>query len=540
MSACVTARERKRCRTSAFRCDAAAFISSPVRQGAGKTSLLKLIYLALRPSRGLSACLAKDMVTIARDRLPGFRRRIGVVFQDFRLVPHLSAFDNVALPLRLAGVAERDLQRPVAEMLEWVGLSHRSSARPATLSGGEQQRVAIARAVIGRPEILVADEPTGNVDPEMAARLLYLFDNLNKLGTTMVVATHDLHLLSRIGSATMMRLDGGKIAGSHGPAAPSARPSGPVLTMFELFRFSARDKGVLPEHRSSGMLPWLIAIMLFLTALACWAGMSLAGSSRPTCPPIWTGGRLIQLAEPNARLRDGQMRALMIELGKLTAVESARAGVSDEELSAMLDPWLGDTARNADIPVPALIDLVFVQNRQRRALIRSRSLVATVAPNARVTADAEWLAPAVLIVAHAQMARARAGRADGGGHGLGGGDGGALFAQHAWRNHRHHASDGRERPAGGAIVRTPDRARCAAGRNGGRDCRHSRHPAAFGTDFLTWRRLAGGNAGAMVVLPGADPAAGVRRRAGAAGGAAHRARPIWVTNCESAAVCPAC
>jgi len=195
--------------------------------GAGKTSLLKLIYLALRPSRGLVRLFGEDMVTIARDRLPGFRRRIGVVFQDFRLVPHLSAFDNVALPLRLAGVSERDLQRPVAEMLEWVGLSHRSSARPATLSGGEQQRVAIARAVIGRPEILVADEPTGNVDPEMAARLLYLFDNLNKLGTTMVVATHDLHLLSRIGSATMMRLDDGKLQDPtgllrHPPARPDA------------------------------------------------------------------------------------------------------------------------------------------------------------------------------------------------------------------------------------------------------------------------------------------------------------------------------
>ncbi|HMT43738.1 MAG TPA: cell division ATP-binding protein FtsE [Chakrabartia sp.] len=193
--------------------------------GAGKTSLLKLIYLAMRPTRGLVRLFGEDMVTIARDRLPGFRRRIGVVFQDFRLVPHLSAFDNVALPLRLAGVAERDLQRPVAEMLEWVGLSHRSSARPATLSGGEQQRVAIARAVIGRPEILVADEPTGNVDPEMAARLLYLFDNLNKLGTTLVVATHDLHLLSRIGSATMMRLDGGKMQDPTGLLRhPPARP----------------------------------------------------------------------------------------------------------------------------------------------------------------------------------------------------------------------------------------------------------------------------------------------------------------------------
>ena len=184
--------------------------------GAGKTSLLKLLYLTQRPSRGLIRLFGEDMVTMKRDRLPLFRRRIGVVFQDFRLVSHLSAFDNIALPLRVAGTEERDIEKPVNEMLAWVGLSDRATARPATLSGGEQQRVAIARAVIGRPDILVADEPTGNVDPEMAARLLHLFDGLNKLGTTVVVATHDLHLLSRIGNATMMHLDAGRLSDPTG------------------------------------------------------------------------------------------------------------------------------------------------------------------------------------------------------------------------------------------------------------------------------------------------------------------------------------
>ena len=191
--------------------------------GAGKTSLLKLLYLAQRPSRGVIRLFGEDAVLLARDRLPGFRRRIGVVFQDFRLVPHLSAADNVALPLRVAGVPESDVAQPVREMLAWVGLSERADARPATLSGGEQQRVAIARAVINRPEMLVADEPTGNVDPDMAERLLNLFENLNRLGTTVVVATHDFHLLSRIPHATMMRLDKGRLLDPTGSQRYPAR-----------------------------------------------------------------------------------------------------------------------------------------------------------------------------------------------------------------------------------------------------------------------------------------------------------------------------
>jgi cell division transport system ATP-binding protein len=179
--------------------------------GAGKTSLLKLLYLAQRPSRGLIRLFGEDVVTMPRQSLPVLRRRIGVVFQDFRLVPHLSAYDNVALPLRVAGIDEGEVASRVSEMIDWVGLSGRASARPATLSGGEQQRVAIARAVIGQPEMLVADEPTGNVDPEMADRLLHLFDALNKLGTTVVVATHDMHLLGRVPNARIMRLERGTL-----------------------------------------------------------------------------------------------------------------------------------------------------------------------------------------------------------------------------------------------------------------------------------------------------------------------------------------
>ncbi len=184
--------------------------------GAGKTSLLKLLYLAQRPTRGAVRLFGEDAGALPRARLPGFRRRIGVVFQDFRLLPQLSAYDNVALPLRVAGVRESEIEAPVLEMLAWVGLSARVTAKPPTLSGGEQQRIAIARAVIARPEILVADEPTGNVDPEMADRLLHLFEALNRLGTTIVVATHDLHLIGRIPRAQLMRVEKGRLVDPSG------------------------------------------------------------------------------------------------------------------------------------------------------------------------------------------------------------------------------------------------------------------------------------------------------------------------------------
>ncbi len=194
--------------------------------GAGKTSLLRLLYLAQRPSRGLIRMFGTDAITLPRERLPGFRRRLGVVFQDFRLVPHLSAFDNVALPLRVAGVPEKDLMKPVSDMLDWVQLTDRIHALPEQLSGGEQQRVAIARAVIGRPDLLVADEPTGNVDPEMAVKLLRLFEALNRLGTTVVVATHDVHLLKKVPELLIMRLDKGRLSDPTGALRYPPRRSG--------------------------------------------------------------------------------------------------------------------------------------------------------------------------------------------------------------------------------------------------------------------------------------------------------------------------
>ncbi|MFN4240113.1 MAG: cell division ATP-binding protein FtsE [Erythrobacter cryptus] len=196
--------------------------------GAGKTSLLKMLYLAQAPSRGAIRMFGHDLVTLPRARLPELRRRLGVVFQNFRLVPHLTAFDNVALPLRLAGTPERKIARAVGDMLEWVGLAHRARALPPTLSGGEQQRVAIARAVIGRPQMLIADEPTGNVDPDMAVKLLRLFEALNhRVGTTVVVATHDVHLLQKVPDSLIMRLHKGQLSDPTGALRYPPRPAAP-------------------------------------------------------------------------------------------------------------------------------------------------------------------------------------------------------------------------------------------------------------------------------------------------------------------------
>ena len=169
------------------------FLTGP--SGAGKSSLLKLLFLSLRPTRGSLRIFGEDVRSIAQDKLPLIRRRIGVVFQEFRLLDHLSTFDNVALPLRVANKSEQSYKRDVMDLLDWVGLSHQARAFPPVLSGGEKQRAAIARAVIAKPQLLLADEPTGNVDPVLAKRLLHLFLELNRLGTTVLIATHDKALI---------------------------------------------------------------------------------------------------------------------------------------------------------------------------------------------------------------------------------------------------------------------------------------------------------------------------------------------------------
>lgn len=187
--------------------------------GAGKTSLLKLIHLALKPSRGLISLFGLDVARMQRRELPMMRRRIGVVLQDKRLLEHLNAFDNVSLPLRLAGRKPSEYAGDVEELLGWVGLGERMDAYPQALSGGEQQRLAIARAVVNRPEILLADEPTGDVDHEMALRILRLFVELNRLGTTVLIASHDEALVGGSGRA-ILHLEGGRLK-----QIPAARPA---------------------------------------------------------------------------------------------------------------------------------------------------------------------------------------------------------------------------------------------------------------------------------------------------------------------------
>jgi cell division transport system ATP-binding protein len=184
------------------------FVTGP--SGAGKTSLLRLLFLSLRPTRGRVRIFDQDATTMTRDAVPPLRRRIGIVFQDFRLLDHLTTFENVALPLRVGGAEESSYRRDVSELLDWVGLGDKMWVHPQVLSGGEKQRAAIARALITRPEILLADEPTGNVDPPLARRLLRLFVELNRLGTSVVIATHDLGLMDQY-DARRLVLNGGHV-----------------------------------------------------------------------------------------------------------------------------------------------------------------------------------------------------------------------------------------------------------------------------------------------------------------------------------------
>jgi cell division transport system ATP-binding protein len=182
------------------------FLTGP--SGSGKSTLLKLIYLAEEASRGRIELFGQDLAVLKRQERPLMRRRIGVVFQEFRLLDHMSVFDNAALAPRIAGRKPAGYRDDVADLLNWVGLGARMHAMPPALSGGEKQRLAIARAVINRPDILLADEPTGNVDEALSLRILRLFLELNRVGATVLIASHDTDLVARSGMPVLTLQDG--------------------------------------------------------------------------------------------------------------------------------------------------------------------------------------------------------------------------------------------------------------------------------------------------------------------------------------------
>jgi cell division transport system ATP-binding protein len=192
------------------------FLTGP--SGAGKSSLLRLIYQVEKPTEGRVILFDKDTSKLRHDQFPAFRRRLGIVFQDFRLIPHLTALENAALPLCLAGAKPEQVRAHVTELLNWVGLGHRLDARPYELSGGEQQRVAIARAIVNKPRLLLADEPTGNVDEASAKKLMHLFMELNKMGTTVIFATHQQDIVDNY-AKPVLRLKNGRLVSSFAEAA---------------------------------------------------------------------------------------------------------------------------------------------------------------------------------------------------------------------------------------------------------------------------------------------------------------------------------
>ena len=195
-------------RDLSFKIDSHSFQFLTGPSGAGKTSLLRLLFLSLKPTRGLISMFDRDTATLSKDDRSTLRRRIGIVFQDFRLLDHMTTYENVSLPFRVMGKEESSYRSEVIELLQWVGLGERMDALPPVLSGGEKQRAAIARAVIARPQLLLADEPTGNVDPNLGQRLLRLFIELYRFGTSVVIATHDIALMDEYDARRLVLHEG--------------------------------------------------------------------------------------------------------------------------------------------------------------------------------------------------------------------------------------------------------------------------------------------------------------------------------------------
>jgi cell division transport system ATP-binding protein len=195
-----------------FNVDAGEMVFLTGHSGAGKSTLLKLIALIERPSRGQVIIDGQNTSRVSRRKIPHYRRRLGVVFQDHKLLADRTVFDNVALPLIVAGVGHRETGRKVRAALDAVGLLSKEKVRPLTLSTGEQQRVGIARAVVGRPPVVIADEPTGNLDPELSREIMDLFTRFRDVGVTLLIASHDQSLVQTMGNRVMTLRDGQVVA----------------------------------------------------------------------------------------------------------------------------------------------------------------------------------------------------------------------------------------------------------------------------------------------------------------------------------------
>ena len=186
------------------------FLTGP--SGAGKSTLLRLLLLQERPSEGEAIVGGRNLARLGRNEVQAYRRTVGFVFQDFKLIQTKTVFENVSFALRVLGMPVEQQRRRTYQVLKWVGLQHRLNALPAELSGGEQQRVAIARALVNEPHLVLADEPTGNLDPDLSLEIMNLFRDINARGTTVVVATHDRELIKWVGRR-VVQLEHGRLAG---------------------------------------------------------------------------------------------------------------------------------------------------------------------------------------------------------------------------------------------------------------------------------------------------------------------------------------
>ena len=303
------------------------------------------------------------------------------------------------------------------EMLAWVGLADRASARPATLSGGEQQRVAIARAVISRPELLVADEPTGNVDAEMASRLLHLFSAMNQLGTTVLVATHDVSLIRTTPGAELIRLESGTMADPTG--ALRNPPGGETIMIRALFAPPA-DRRLLGLKPLSGPTPWLVAIMSFSILVIAAAGLAIANSAGLFARSVEAR---YSIEVPSGSVRSPALLAALRSDDDVTNVSA----VSEQAMRADLRRWLGSFADNKDLPVPALLNFDLKPGAEL-AGVRARVLKAeplasieahetAVGPILSSLRTLQWVALAlVVLLAGRGGSGDRAGRARGARH----------------------------------------------------------------------------------------------------------------------------